>query len=180
MIALWAGLACTFPLDVGDACGLVEVSEVLTANVAVEPPLVGDSDFFEVHNQDPDAEVNLRGYRFHGNQSRQPSYEVEGDVWVPPDAYQVFLATVYCTFEDGACVDDEGVITTQFDLNNDGDTVYMWGPSGQLCAEVIVPDQHVDHSWQRDPSAPDVWCDASVPTPGEANEPCFCEVSDGC
>jgi hypothetical protein len=180
VISLWAMLACTIPLDLGDACGLVQVSEVLTANITDDLPLVGDSDFFEVHNRDRDAEVNLRGYVFHGEQSRQPMYEVGRDVGVPPDGYQVFEATVYCTYVDGACVEDDVVISTQFDFNNDGDAVYMWGPSGQLCEEAVVPDQHVDHSWQRDPSEPDVWCDASVPSPGRANEPCFCEVSDGC
>lgn len=174
MIALLT--ACTIEVDIGDDCRLVEVSEVLTANTYDPLPVVGDSDFFEIHNRDGQNAVNLKGYRFHGTQSLQPEFLVEEDCWIEKEGYQPFLATTY----DDAPASCPDPPTTLFDFNNDGESLYVWGPSGRLCEVVDIPDQHWDVSWQRNPDFPDEWCEASEASPDESNKPCLCDVSDGC
>jgi hypothetical protein len=172
-------LACRVNVDVGGDCRFVEVTEVLAANLTDPDDLVGDADYFEIHNRGPDP-VNLRGYRFHGNQSQQPDYRVEEDCWLDGDAFQVFRALPYDDGADDRCGASPAP-NTHFDFNNDGSVLFVWGPSGAACESetVQIPDQHYDFVWQRDPEDPEVWCQAPS-SPGEPNPPCFCDVSDAC
>ncbi len=172
---------CSVPVNVSGDCSLLEITEI-RANRPVEVPeeytFVGREDYVEVHNPSEEP-LDIAGFQLHGNQSEQPWFVVPEPCELPAGGYQVFLATLY---DDGADPCGEGSTpSTFFDLNNDGDAVYLRDPWGQTCSSevVLMPDQHAGFVWERDPESPLDWCPAA-PSPGDSNPPCLCGSSDGC
>lgn len=170
-------MACTVTLDVGDPCGLVVVAEVMSANAYDEDESDapwGSSDWIELENR-VDTTVDLGGYMLVGHQEQQPAFVIPEGTSIAARASLLLVASTYR--------DDDEVLDTMFDLNNDSDVVLFFGTEAgghPLCEEVQIPDLHWNHSWQRDPTEPERWCDAAWFTPGEANAPCLCDVSDDC
>lgn len=143
----------------------VVVNEVLAG--AHSATLDGEQvDWVELYNLASHA-VGLEGWSL----SRTPvehEYEFPAGIELAPRG---FLVVVTDTFQR------PGLTVTGFDLNRDGDGLFLRGPLADdraLCDEVYYPDQHADFSWQRVPDGGDTWCDASTPTPGEPNtSPCI-------
>lgn len=60
---------------------------------------------------------------------------------------------------------------TRIALNDDGDTVRLLGPQGQVLDSVTYErDPGADVSWVRQPDASGEWHDDGLPSPGDANE----------
>ena len=171
-----AALGCQTVATVGEGCPAVEINEVMSANTTYTVPQVGTtSDWFELHNFG-EGTVDLEGYLLIGHSEEEPAYEVPEGQTLSEDGYQLFVAATYNN-------DRSPVPVTLFDLNDDSDGMTFWAPTDAgytRCDAVSIPDQHQNFSWQRAPTDPDSWCDASHPTPGKPNEPCLCASTEAC
>ena len=98
---------------------------------------------------------------FHGEYYDIPAVTME-----PRGFVQVWAVGYYL---------EDGTLSTGFDLNRDGDALYLRTPSeerSQLCDDVTYPDQHEGVSFARYPDGGE-WCYAAQATPGEENTGCF-------
>lgn len=145
----------------------VVVNEVMAGNHDYELEPDFNVDWIELYNA-TEQDVALEGWSL----SRTPiEHEFEFPESVAIGARD-FLLVIAGTFED------PDHLTTGFDLNRDGDALFVRAPVTEervLCDEVTYPDQHADVAWQRVGDGSEDWCFATVPTPGESNtSPCVC------
>ncbi len=73
----------------------------------------------------------------------------------------------------------DGSLATGFDLNRDGDGLWLYADNSALCDAVAYPDQHAGFSWGRpfpdgrQPDGTDEWCVLQDMTEGQANGACL-------
>ncbi len=119
--------------------GRVAINEVSAAAVDEE----GEDDFVELYNGEPER-IDLTGWTLSRVQSWReyaiPEQEEE-DSGTEPGGFVTVLAIPYAP--------DDGTLATGFDLNRDGDGVWLRDDDGALCDYLLYPDQHASFSWGR-------------------------------
>jgi Lamin Tail Domain len=155
----------------------VVINEVASASVTDTVP--GAMDFVEFYNGGTEP-VDLAGWTISRSEAALEYTIVgaeDGDddsaTLVGPGQTLVVIAHPYSA--------DDGQLYAGFDLNRDGDGVWLRTPQDDgyvLCDAALYPDQHAGTSWGRAPDGrpPDeddeVWC-RQAPTEGSANGPCL-------
>lgn len=165
LLALAALLPACGPADPAGAL----VPQCPSAVIINEVMAAGATDWIELYNPS-DRDVDLAGYGLtRVDWIVQFTFEEDDPrAAIPAGGYLRVWADPY---EMGT-----GEITTLYDLNRDGDTVYLLAPEASWYAEcdgVAYPDQHQDVSWARVPDGEE-FCYAVEETPGASNQtPCY-------
>lgn len=158
----------------------VLVNEVMSASEEYAgDPVTGlyDRDFIEILNASG-RDLDLAGW-FLSRTSYEAEYAFpatyvgaagdERSTRLGDGEFAVLLAETYAN--------DEGYLYTGFDLNRDGDGVWLRAPEENdyaLCDRVVYPDQHAGIAWGRAIDSEDTWCDQAATTPGRGNAGCLC------
>ena len=160
--------ACNNGGDVAlNRCPDVVFNEVLASSH--DRKLEGETiDWIELFNAS-DETVDLEGWSLSTIETVR-DYTFPSSTPLEPGGFLLLLADSY-----------QG---TYFDLNRDGDSLFLRGPlkeGGLLCDDLRYPDQHADFSWQRASDGEGDWCAATGVTPGNSNNdtPCMCADDTG-
>ena len=155
----------------------VVINEVASASVTETVP--GAKDFVELYNGGAEP-VELAGWTLSRSETAL-EYTIVGAAneagdsatELDPGQTLVVIAHTYSA--------DDGLLYAGFDLNRDGDGVWLRAPQADgyvLCDAALYPDQHAGTSWGRAPDGrpadedDEVWC-RQAPTQGATNGPCL-------
>ena len=112
--------------------GLIELSEVMSSNTAFFPDENGEySDYIELHNTSSE-DVNLQGYCISDDLSQPGKWEFPA-VTIPSGGY----LALHCSGLDRK--EDSAHLHTRFKLSQDGETLCLSNPDGQIISMVSLP-----------------------------------------
>lgn len=135
--------------------GDIMISEVVSSNrTSLTGPGGSSPDWIELYNRS-DKDINLSGFSF-GTSLDGPRH-VLGDINIAAGGYTVLYADT-----------SSSAASTGFSLSRDGETLYLFGPDGNVLECINIPALFTDISYVRQNNGSFNYC--LQPTPAAAND----------